>query len=209
MDFRLPEEFKTVVNSETKLKYYSKNPLKSILIQRFFSKLIKMIQEVNPGEILEIGAGDGIAGFLISRNIPGLDYYASDIQTHALLNSSRILTRNLVGLDARILPFPDKSFELVVCLEVFEHIQEWQKVLQEGLRVSSKSFIFSVPLCPWYQLSNFVFLKNLSRWGEHPSHIHKFTIDKLQKQSLIISNSLKYNIKFVKAFPWILGKVKI
>jgi len=208
LDLKLPGEFKAFVNPDSKLKYYSKNPLKAALIKRFFGKILGMIQEVNPREMIEIGCGDGIAGYLIRKNLPDLEYYPADVQTESLINASRILNiREMIKLDARVLPYPDKTFDLALFLEVFEHIEGWEKAFSEGLRIARKGLIFSVPAYPWFQLSRLIFLKNLSRMGEHPDHINQFPPGRTKQQIEMLCNQLKLKVNYGFVFPWLTGKI--
>ncbi len=207
LDLSLPAELKALVSHDAKVKYYSRNPLKPILIKGFFNKLIEMTRAANPRQIIEIGCGDGLAGYLIRKNIPGVEYFGADLQSRSLATAAQILTRDLVMLDARCLPFPDKSFDLALSLEVFEHVAEWETALREGIRVSRKALIFSVPAYPWYQLSNLVFLKNVKRMGEHPEHLVQFPVSKTRDMIVELCKPLKLKAEFAMGFPWLIVKM--
>lgn len=209
MELKLPSEFKHLVNRDSNIKYYSKNPLKPFLIKKFFSKLIQMIKQDDLKEVIEIGCGDGLAGYLIMKNIRGLDYYAGELDRNCILNASFILTANLVRLDARFLPYADKSFDMALFLEVFEHIKGWEMVLKEGMRIARKTLIFSVPLYPWFQLSNLIFLKNIKRLGEHPDHINQFQLKKTKERINNFAKTLKIKAEYEVAFPWLITKIRM
>lgn len=44
-----------------------------------------------------------------------------------------------------VLPFPDKSFDTVILLEVLEHVPEIEALLQEAFRVARKNVLVTVP----------------------------------------------------------------
>jgi SAM-dependent methyltransferase len=61
--------------------------------------------------------------------------------------------QNSVGVDrdaqkgsAENIPFPDRSFDSVVCLDVLEHCEDQNKALSEMMRVARKRIILSFPL---------------------------------------------------------------
>ena len=100
------------------------------------------------------------------------------------------------------LPYKDNSFDLVVCTEVLEHLNEPEKVLKETLRVSKQNILISVPNEPFFTLGNFIRGKNLFRLGNDPDHINHWTVGSFQ--SFLKKNGV--NIKTLKfPFPWILA----
>ena len=106
------------------------------------------------------------------------------------------------------LPYKSNSFDLVVCTEVLEHLENPKKALRELIRVSGKYILLSVPNEPFFRLSNFLRGKNLPRWGNDIEHVQNWTSSGFAKF---------VNIKGVKIidkkhpFPWtiiLLKKVK-
>ena len=53
---------------------------------------------------------------------------------------------------AMAVPFPDQQFDLALCIEVLEHVQEDEKALGEIARVlrSGGSLILSLPYRHWF-----------------------------------------------------------
>lgn len=211
----LPKEFKSLVSADARVKYYSNNYIKQILLKRFFEKVFKLVEAVNPASAVEIGCGDGLSGYLFKRRFPVIEYLAADQDRSVLSAAARVLGPDLLMLDGLELPFPENSFDLALYLEVFEHAGKWEKVLEEGIRISKKALIFSVPAFPWYQLSNLVAGKNILRLGEHPGHIHKFrrknlesALTQLIKQKAAIAQKAK-SIEIVPSFPWIISKINL
>jgi ubiquinone/menaquinone biosynthesis C-methylase UbiE len=90
------------------------------------------------GRVLEVGAGTGI----------NLEYYAAEIEELVLVEPEPAMVRKLerrvreVGRDARIeesgaeaLPFPDDSFDAVVCTLVLCSVDDPRRALDELRRV--------------------------------------------------------------------------
>jgi hypothetical protein len=88
--------------------------------------------------ILEVGSGGiGIAPYL-KKQLTGLDVDFSD-GSHALLNP--------VTFKGGRFPFADDSYELVICVDAYEHIPPGRRLLFIGelLRVASGHVILAVP----------------------------------------------------------------
>ena len=99
------------------------------------------------------------------------------------------------------LPYKDNSFDLVICTEVLEHLEEPAKALKEILRVSKKYLIISVPNEPLFMVSNFLRGKNLSRLGNDMGHINHWNPFSLKE--FLTQNKIKVK-KTNLPFPWII-----
>ena len=90
--------------------------------------------------VLDVGCGDG----RILQRLPkglraiGLDYSHSSVSS---------LPRGGVCASLEKLPFPDRSFDLLLCCEVLEHLPEqtFERALHELGRVARKYILVSVP----------------------------------------------------------------
>ena len=100
----------------------------------------KTIKDFQEKKILEIGPGN-------YPKIPIKNGFFVDISDRAIENLKRLGGRAVVG-NATSLPFKDRFFDLVVALEVLEHIKDDKKAFFEIARVLKPSgiFLFSVPL---------------------------------------------------------------
>ncbi len=97
---------------------------------------INEVYRINPEKILEVGIGGGfVYSYLKSC---GFSVVSADIDTN--LNPD-------VVADITNLPFKDKSFDLINCCQVLEHMPYEKAVdaLKEIDRVSSKYAIISLP----------------------------------------------------------------
>ena len=92
---------------------------------------------MNPKNVLFIGVGDNIVPNFLKQN---KSYKITTLDFDPKLNP------DVVG-DIRLLPFPNKSFDMVCAFEVLEHVpfNEAKDALKEMARVSSRSVIMSVP----------------------------------------------------------------
>lgn len=111
------------------LKYNEKPRFMSFYYQ------LKLIYEINPSKILEIGVGNNFIGRELTRDF---EYTSLDIDPE--------LKPDVVGNVTNI-PFADNGFDLVVCFQTLEHLpfNKFRKALNEIKRVSKKYAIISLP----------------------------------------------------------------
>lgn len=154
-------------------KHKSNNPLQKFLINNFYRALISATKPLNVKSILDAGCGEGftmekLLKSGVGKKIEGVEYSKDAIKI------GKKLFPNLTFRQGSVyeLPYKDASFDLVICTEVLEHLEEPTRSLKEILRVSKKYLIISVPNEPLFMLSNFLRGKNLSRLGNDPDHIN-------------------------------------
>ena len=183
---------KTTTNYE---KHTSKNPLKKFFFNNFESNLISLIAPLNPKKILDAGCGEGFTlerlyELKIGKDLEGIDASKVAIETGKKLYPHL----NIKIGDIYNLPYKDNSFDLVVCTEVLEHLEDPKRALREIIRVSKKYLLLTVPNEPWFLLSNF------TRWGKDIGHINHWSSEGFEE--FIKQNSNLKIIKKVHPFPW-------
>lgn len=110
------------------------------------------------GLVLDVGAADEWIGRFLGAEARyvSLDYPATGQQLYA--------ARPMVFADAANLPFADTSFDVVVCLEVVEHVPNPARVLQEIRRVlkpGGRAYVSMPFLYPIHDAPH-----DYSRWTE-------------------------------------------
>lgn len=95
-----------------------------------FSYVIAKICEIRPGSILEIGCG---AGHLLKKLVGAYDVAGVEYSEKAIAS----LSRANIPLDTG-----RKNYDLVVCLQVLEHVPEPRKFLQEAIaKLGDRGFL--------------------------------------------------------------------
>jgi 2-polyprenyl-3-methyl-5-hydroxy-6-metoxy-1,4-benzoquinol methylase len=183
------------------VKHTSKNPIQKLLIKNFYFSLISLAKPLKAESILDAGCGEGftmkkLLKSGVGKKIEGIEYSKDSI----LLGKKLFPYLTFKEGSVYELPYQDNSFDLVVCTEVLEHLEEPSKVLKEILRVSKEYVLISVPNEPFFMLGNFIRGKNLSHLGNDPNHINHWTINSFF--GFLKKNGLKIK-KTRLPFPWI------
>ena len=100
------------------------------------------------GSVLEVGCGDGaVLAELSARGfggaLSGIEISGSGVEMARSRNIARL--KAVETFDGRTIPFGDRSFDLVYCTHVLEHVEHERLFLAELARVGRHVFI-EVPL---------------------------------------------------------------
>jgi len=162
----------SALRSDNQAKYRSRNPLVRHLVGRFLARVSGLVSELAPTRALEVGCGEGIVMEHLRARHPGLRMDGIELNVGALVHArGRNPTSRLVRADAYALAVAARSYDLVLCLEVLEHLEEPARALRELRRVARRNIIVSVPHEPFFRLGNVLRGRNLGRWGNPPDHV--------------------------------------
>lgn len=186
--------------SSNQRKHESRNPIQRALIHRFHQQAISMVRRANPASILEVGCGEGyVLEAMIQAGI-GAELHAVELSERAVtLARERIGTRALIEqLDARDLAASSRRFDMVMILEVLEHIPEPQTMLGILERLTYRWLLASVPREPYFCALNLLRGKNLARLGNDPEHVNLWRQDQFKRFI-----NLRFDIVATpNVFPW-------
>lgn len=188
--------------------------IKENVLQRFwhtirFREIGRFIPPTK-GKILDIGCADGTFTKVILENsmakkIVGVDVLSSSV-AYARKRFARSKKLSFQVADAHELPFKDKEFDAVFCLETLEHVEEPKKVISEIHRVLKDNgyIIALVPSENW--LFRFIVWPFWTLWrGKiwRGTHLHKFSADQLvyliEKDSLKVIKNHKFLLGMLQA----------
>ena len=96
-----------------------------------------------------------------------------------IVGSLRFLTEAVRGVDPDAenedLSFLSPPYDVVMCCEVLEHVNDPPAALASLDSLGAKRLILSVPHEPFFMLSNLARGKNVTRFGNDPEHLHHWT----------------------------------
>jgi len=186
-------------NTSNLLKYKSTNPFRKFFLARFLRQIEQLVEELSPASVLDVGCGEGFVLRWISR-VRGIRRLVGvDINSDVLKMAKKIApSAKYQKMDIVDLKFTANSFDLVLVLEVFEHLKNPKDGLREVKKVAKKWAILSVPNEPWFSLLSFFSGKHILRLGRHPEHKQFWS----QKAFLEFVNSYFKKTKLIPSFPW-------
>ena len=185
-------------------KYLSRNPLKQLLVRRFNGQVAGVIDSLRPKNILDAGCGHGFVISTLSGHCPSTDFCGLDMSEGALDYARRLVpAATLVRGDVTRLPFPEKSFDLVICFGVLPYVDQPRLALQEFGRVSRQHVLLAAPNEPWFRLGNVLTLNYASSFGS-PGFLHHWS-----RASFLRLVSQEFEVvKTMAPFPWTLVLAK-
>ena len=156
-------------------KYGSTNPVEKKLMDGFFTCLDALLPATEPEVVLEVGLGEGEICERLRRRYPDAAILGVDLPDPELARAWK--ERGLIGAFADIahLPFPDKSVDLILGIEVLEHVPDPERALREVARVARGPVVLSVPREPIWRLANMARGKYLADLGNTPGHIQHWS----------------------------------
>jgi 2-polyprenyl-3-methyl-5-hydroxy-6-metoxy-1,4-benzoquinol methylase len=175
-------------------KHANTNPIQKMLIGNFYNTFYKMVKPLRANSILDVGCGEGFTLKKLEEKKIGKMNEGIDYSSDAIKIGKKIYPElNLKKGDVYKLDYKDNSFDLSICTEVLEHLENPTKAVEEIRRVTSKYIVFSVPNEPFFILANLLRGKYIKSFGNHPEHINHWTIKGfesfLKKQGLVVVKS--------------------
>lgn len=187
--------------------------IKNNLFQKYwhgrrFLEVDKFITPVS-GKVLDIGCHGGLFTERIIKKISSKKIYGIDISSEAIEGAKkRIPVGHFKVANAQQLPFADNSIDVVICLEVIEHVDNPRKVLSEIKRVLKKEG-YGIILVPTdnllFKLTWFLWTLKYRVWRH--THVQSFTQDKLEvlikAADMGVVRSKSFNLGMLKLVKFI------
>lgn len=181
-------------------KYEKTNIITSKIINNFYANIGECLNTITIESALEVGCGPGYSTQKIKDFLPNKTHFVAGDLEPELVDLCRKLNTDLPIQQLSIyeLPFSDCQFDLVISLEVLEHLESPERAMQELLRVSKRWILVSVPREPIWCLLNLARGKYLKDFGNTPGHIQHWSLSSFERFLKSFGN-----IKLVKCpLPW-------
>jgi SAM-dependent methyltransferase len=115
--------------------------------ETYFTALNEYVEDGD--RILDVGCGIGYGLNLLSikaGEVVGVDVDAKAIDyctAHVLKKNPKL--KELRHYDGYHLPYEDRAFDVVTCIDVIEHVERYDAFIDELLRVAGKRVVFGTP----------------------------------------------------------------
>ena len=160
-------------------KYENSGLIGGWLIDRFYASIAELIAglQPSPSSAFEVGAGEGFSTQRLTPMMPGRCHFvSSEFEPELALRARErnpgvaISTQSIYALQRA-----DASADLVICLEVLEHLDDPLGGLAELARVARQALIVSVPNEPLWRALNCARGKYWHDFGNTPGHLNHWS----------------------------------
>jgi SAM-dependent methyltransferase len=184
-----------------KQKHENPNPIQRGLIDHFHRNLADLVREIAPGDLLDVGCGEGYTlRALVERGIHcpmrGVDLSAPAIDAARL----RVPEARFEVADALDLSRAGHTCDLVLMTEVLEHIPSPARILPLLESIARRYVIVSVPWEPFFRGLNFLRGKHVTAFGNDPEHVNHWG-----RHSFLTFVGERFDVRRAPfVFPWTL-----
>ncbi len=190
-----------------RLEYASVNPISRYLYDTFYRDLkVLLLPNVTGGaRMLEVGCGCGESSLrihaMLSEARPDVHFEASEFDSRfvevigTMEYPFRVTQESVYEMNRA-----SGSLDMVLLLEVLEHLENPEKAISELFRVSKQYVVISVPNEPIWRMANMARGKYLGQWGNTPGHINHFNETSLRE--LVRPYGKVKAVR--KPFPWLM-----
>lgn len=187
--------------------YISRNPIIRTLLNNFMARIGQALTQIRAIDCrgLDAGCGEGhLLAYLYDHQLIN-DMIAIDLHQRKLDYALRhypfcpYQRGNIQKLE-----FDDNTFDFIISTEVFEHLPDPAKALEELERVAKPAahLIISVPFEPFFHWGNIVRGKYWHRGGRTPDHLNFW--HRHEFRSFLSSRVVIKDCYSVSTFPWLL-----
>lgn len=161
-------------------KHTASNWLYRKHLESFFEKLFEMVSKTECESLLDAGCGEGFVVDFLAERLPDIKITGVDVSEKAIAYANQHFGEKARFRTGSVykLPFSDKSFDLVLCSEVLEHLDDPNKAVNELKRVARNHVIITVPHEPYFQWLNN--LGQLIGVSDDPEHVNFWTSSTFQ-----------------------------
>jgi 2-polyprenyl-3-methyl-5-hydroxy-6-metoxy-1,4-benzoquinol methylase len=184
-----------------KQKHENGNPLQRALIGNFHRQLCELVRQRNPSEILEIGCGEGYVLSALRQAGVSCPLHGIDFSEAAIADAQRrVPDATFTVEDARTIAASGRKYDLVLMIEVLEHLPEPQRMLTVLDQLAKRHVVLSVPWEPFFRGLNLLRGKHVLALGNDPEHIQHWSRSGFNRFA-----SERFDVRAAPlVFPWTL-----
>lgn len=185
-------------------KFQTGNPVVRRLIDRFYARLREVVEPIGAESLLDAGCGEGETLARLDGALPARAK-AVDLSEEAVAFTAKRFPSVEVSRHSVLeLPFADGEFDLVLCLEVLEHMPDPDAALAELCRVAGGRLVVSVPHEPWFRLGSLARGKYVRTLGNHPEHVNHWNPRSLRDFLATRADVLSVR----RSLPWLIAECR-
>ena len=131
---------------------------------------MKALSHLKFNSLLDVGGAEGYKAY-IAKKLFGVKVINVDLSEEACKRAEDIFNVESKSSDIQKLPFKNNEFDVVLCSATLEHVANWEKAVNELLRIAKNAVVITVP-----HETQTVIDKNIEEELPH-AHIHRFDLN--------------------------------
>ena len=159
-------------------KYGTSNPVARRLMAGFMAQLDELVERTGASEAHEVGCGEGELAIRLARR--GVRMRGTDAFPQVLEEARRRSVAAGVEIDFQAAPVEEldparDGAELILCCEVFEHLEDPARALDVLADLAKPWLIASVPREPLWRALNLARFSYVGEMGNTPGHLNHWS----------------------------------
>ena len=159
-------------------KYGTSNPVARRLMAGFMAQLDELVERTGASEAHEVGCGEGELAIRLARR--GIRMRGTDAFPQVLEEARRRAVAAGVEIDFEAAPVEEldparDGAELILCCEVFEHLEDPERALDVLAGLAKPWLIASVPREPLWRALNLARFSYVGEMGNTPGHLNHWS----------------------------------
>ena len=189
-------------------KHESPNPLVRLLVENFHGSVSELVKLTNAREVHEVGCGEGFLSrrlALQGRRVLGSDFSEQVIAVAREEAAGKGLDLRFEARDLRELQPHRHAADLVVCCEVFEHLEDPESALEVLSQLAKPWLLASVPREPLWRVLNCLRGRYLRSLGNTPGHLQHWS-----RRSFLRFLARRFEVVEVRQpLPWTMALCRV
>jgi SAM-dependent methyltransferase len=180
-------------------KYTESGVIGRWLLDHFYHTINQLVKNLPVNTVLEVGCGQGYSLTYLKKIFSGKHLEASEYESRLIEDARRINPGiRIIQESVYDLKHADDSFDLVLALEVLEHLKNPEKAFSELRRITKKYCLLSVPREPLWRFLNLARGKYWLSLGNPYSHINHYS----KKAIIRLAGQYFKKLEIATPIPW-------
>ncbi len=152
----MPTHSTEAYTSANKQKYSRNSRIAQWHLNSVMEAIYQLLAETEGTSILDAGCGEGFLTDYLARRDSSLRLTGVDMSSEAIAYAEDMFGERVRFRMGNVykLPFSDNSFDVVLCSEVLEHLDDPDLATRELTRVARRHVIITVPNEPYFRWLN-------------------------------------------------------
>jgi len=134
--------------------------------------IFSLLDRLNFNSFIDVGGSEGFTPYRVSKSF-GVLVESTDLSKEACDRCEEIFNIKATPSEITKMPFKDNQFDVSLCSQTLEHVDDLAEALEELLRITKKALIITVPFEKPEQIKH----NKEKKWENLHEHINHFDLE--------------------------------